>query len=52
MIRESDEYYRYDGTVWRCELTYQVCDRDTIKRNCRSCMIPFYMWMRENGVRE
>lgn len=52
MIHERSRYYRYDGTVGRCALTDQICDNDVVKSDCRSCLVPIYMWMLENGVRE
>lgn len=52
MISEHSRYYRYDGTVGRCALTEEVCSSDPIKHDCRSCLVPVYIWMLENGVRE
>lgn len=39
-----------DSDIRRCELTNQICDKDIVA--CRSCLVPFYMWMLENEVRE
>lgn len=59
MTDESSGYYRYDGTVGRCTLTGEICiDGSCIltgvytKGDCRSCLVPTYMWMLENKVRE
>lgn len=52
MISEGSRYYRYDGTIGRCALTDQVCDNDIVKCDCRSCLVPIYIWMMENKVRE
>lgn len=52
MIHERSRYYRYDGTSGRCALTDQICDNDVVKCDCRSCLVPIYMWMLENKVRE
>lgn len=52
MTYESRRYYRYDGTFGRCTLTGEICDNDVVKGDCRSCLVPIYMWMLENKVRE
>ena len=51
MIKEISRYLRYDGDVRRCTLTGEIC-AEHAKSDCRSCLVPIYMWMLENGVRE
>lgn len=52
MIYESTRYYRYDGTFGRCTLTGEVCSSNSVKHDCRSCLVPVYIWMLENEARE
>ena len=52
VIRERSRYYRFTGDHGQCKLTGQICDNAPTDHDCRSCLVPIYMWMLENGVRE
>ena len=52
MIHENSRYFRYDGTFGWCKLTDQICNDNPVEHDCRSCLVPIYIWMLENEVRE
>lgn len=52
MINESSRFYRWNGTIGWCALTGEGCSNDPAKHDCRSCLVPIYMWLHENKVKE